>query len=255
MLSLARKTFQKSVWSKRDKEIIWILHTRAWVVFAGWQAVRVVQIVTGTSGWYKRDADCTSETAPEDLEYCIALYNKELCDPVRAYLMILATGLVIVYIFFCIACYWRRDLAMYFMYLECFIRVVASFIPNAHFAPDTSLDYMWAAIVMFLSFYSDRIGQTISVTILLIFQSYFVPHVIYLKALTYGIVLIDLGVILAFIFCTTMVGILISYVLLLQSSLDFANQEHVRLLNGMHEGLLILTNSPDTENRSVLFCN
>ena len=73
--------------------------------------------------------------------------------------------------------------------------------------------------------------------------------------MTLGIVLLNIGVILTFFICTTFSGILVSYMFALNSTLDNANQEHIRLLNGMHEGLLILSNVPESKDRSVLFCN
>ena len=55
-------------------------------------------------------------------------------------------------------------------------------------------------------------------------------------------------------------GIVVSYIFKLHESLDFANKEHIKLLNGMHEGLLILTNVPgevdiEKQQRSLMFCN
>ena len=47
------------------------------------------------------------------------------------------------------------------------------------------------------------------------------------------------------------------YVVELNTSLDFVNVEHIKLLNGMHEGLLILDDLTKKENEEAafMFCN
>ena len=49
------------------------------------------------------------------------------------------------------------------------------------------------------------------------------------------------------------IGILVTYIKELHNSLSSANEDNLRLIDGMHEGLLILNNNE--KNPSVMFCN
>ena len=126
-------------------------------------------IVTREGDWFSHHTDCTPETRPEDMDDCIALYNTDLVDPIHQALMVVTTGLTAVYIMLCIACYWNRDLAMHFIHLEALIRIVASFIPNTYFSRDTSMDFMWTALLMFFCYYCDKIVHIVTASILLVF--------------------------------------------------------------------------------------
>ena len=52
-----------------------------------------------------------------------------------------------------------------------------------------------------------------------------------------------------------LVGMLSIYVMELQSRLFDSNVENLRLLDGMHEGLLILSKNESEGNRRVMFIN
>ena len=75
----------------------------------------------------------------------------------------------------------------------------------------------------------------------LIFAIFFGVHTVYEKQLTPGLVFINIAYIIAFVICTTTFAILFIYIMELQERLAFSNHEHIKLLNGMHEGLTILS--------------
>ena len=61
-------------------------------------------------------------------------------------------------------------------------------------------------------------------------------------------------ILLSFFFMC-LVGMLSIYVMELQSRLFDSNVENLRLLDGMHEGLLILSKNESEGNRRVMFIN
>ena len=61
-------------------------------------------------------------------------------------------------------------------------------------------------------------------------------------------------VITMFSFATTWLGMIIIYISQLHEQLEFSNEENVKLLDGMHEGLLIF-NREDDEKKHIMFCN
>ena len=69
----------------------------------------------------------------------------------------------------------------------------------------------------------------------------------------------NICLVVAFFICTTSIAIMLNYVMSLHEKLEFSNKENVKLLNGMHEGLLILSekkaDAGEREVRSVMFSN
>ena len=61
-------------------------------------------------------------------------------------------------------------------------------------------------------------------------------------------------VIIMFFFATTLIAMIIIYISQLHAQLEFSNEENVKLLDGMHEGLLIF-NREDDEKKKIMFCN
>ena len=58
---------------------------------------------------------------------------------------------------------------------------------------------------------------------------------------------------MVYFFACMLLAITIVYIQDLHSNLTTVNADNLKLLNGMHEGLLIL--SKDEENRQIMFCN
>ena len=71
-------------------------------------------------------------------------------------------------------------------------------------------------------------------------------NVAYLYPLTFAFVIHTLFFVAAFSIISAVAAAAYVYIVELNTKLDFVNVEHIKLLNGMHEGLLIL----DDQNRS-----
>ena len=106
-------------------------------------------------------------------------------------------------------------------------------------------------LLYFVTGFTDDGYQIIALTFMsLLWQ--FAPHVlIYEIDLTTMEIIWKIGLVIAlFVFCS-MFAMIILYISQLQLRLRTFNLENIKLLDGMHEGLLILSN----KNKKVMFCN
>ena len=95
--------------------------------------------------------------------------------------------------------------------------------------------------IYFLTFYCDRPDHLIFATVHLIVEIFFGYHNAYLnKSLTIGVFTLDIVMIGTYFFCTAFAGIVLIYFDYLRTTVIDTNQENVKLLNGMHEGLVVL---------------
>ena len=62
------------------------------------------------------------------------------------------------------------------------------------------------------------------------------------------------GLTFAFLVIITIGGMVIVHITEIHEKLHFTNEENIKLLNGMHEGVLILRHEPGVQN-DVMFCN
>ena len=72
--------------------------------------------------------------------------------------------------------------------------------------------------------------------------------------LTAKAVILKLSIVLGALFVNCLLAMLIQYIASLQNRMKTFNIEKIKLLNAMHEGLLILSNS-EKVTRTAMFCN
>ena len=70
-----------------------------------------------------------------------------------------------------------------------------------------------------------------------------------------GFMVTSFFVIFFFFFGLTLTGMIIIYISQLHAQLKFSNEENVKLLDGMHEGLLIFNRGSSAEEKKIMFCN
>ena len=131
--NLAKRLFVRNDPKNRDKFIIKMLQTRAWISFAGFNIVRIYMLASNIGSWYRRHTDCsdleTAEITPE--MNCVYIFNSDLMptsDFFRWVLICLLMSTMII----SILCYKWRNLANLCLYFECVIRTVSWFIPNEY---------------------------------------------------------------------------------------------------------------------------
>ena len=66
-----------------------------------------------------------------------------------------------------------------FIYVECIIRICASFVPNVYNEAHSNVDIAMLSCIFFLGFYTDGIGQVIINTVSCAFALFFDVHVVY----------------------------------------------------------------------------
>ena len=145
----------------------------------------------------------------------------ELLDPVKEtfrYVVICGTIFQLV---LCLLCYKWRFLIHSFIYVECIIRMCASFVPNVYNEAHSNIDLAMLATIFFLGFYTDGIGQVIFNTISCAFVVFFDVHVVYQKKLTFEAFIMNV-VVIAFVFLAQITSIVFfTYVQTLHSKLEF----------------------------------
>ena len=95
---------------------------------------------------------------------------------------------------------------------------------------------------MFVLLYCDTGGQIVYSVLALCIHFFITSTVAYLREPTVTYIVTNAVLILLTFFFMCLVGMLSIYVMELQSRLFTSNVENLKLLDGMHEGLLILSN-------------
>ena len=85
----------------------------------------------------------------------------------------------------------------------------------------------------------------------ILFILFVIQPVLFLKPLSLKYVSFTLMIVLIYFIVTTILSMVFVYISELHTEMHTTNRENVKLLDGMHEGLLILSKS----NQKVMFCN
>ena len=112
-------------------------------------------------------------------------YNEQMLDPVKEYARWVAIGLTILSFILCILSYKWRGISHSFLYLECTIRIVGTFVPNVYNEAHTSMDMsIWNAIIFF-NLWTYSMKQIVYNTSQCAFSIFFMIHVVYEKPLAF----------------------------------------------------------------------
>ena len=107
----------------------------------------------------------------------------------------------------------------------------------------------------FVSFYTDSGYQIIVISLTCAYCLYFGLSVAYDRPMTSGTFLVYLMVTFCVVLMCVTLGIILKYVIEVRHKLRTANVSHVKLLHGMHEGLLIVDQESDLNSKPWLFFN
>lgn len=225
--------------SSRDLKVRWILQTRAWLVFIGYTAIRLVQLAAQRPGWFKREKNCNEEGA--ELGSCLYKYNSELLDPNEDFFRKLLSIVLVISGFICFICFKWRNLIDVICYLECLTRIIAAFIPSSINQNQSAIQVTMHTTITMIAFYNDSRGHLISLFVLQCVNVFFMTHVAYLEPFTLVSVLTDIWITVVTMLCMLLITLTIFYIAQLHQKLEFTNTENVKLLDGMHEGLCIIS--------------
>ena len=109
----------------------------------------------------------------------------------------------------------------------------------------------FAGFLFFVFFYTDSGASIIFLSITQVIWNFMLVQWIYEDEVTVFDIFEKLSLtILLFLICS-MLAVLVLYISSLQMRMKSFNMENIKLLDGMHEGLLILTKS----DKKIMFCN
>ena len=172
--------------------------------------------------------------------HCVYRYNPDLWPTVDLFRWILICLLMSTMII-SILCYKWRNLANLCLYIECVMRTVSWFIPNSYNETLGPVDLTMNSTIYFLTFYCDRPDHLVFAAVHLAVEIFFGCHYAYMhQVLTIGVFTMDIIMIVTYFVCTAFAGMVLIYLEDLRTTVNETNEENVKLLNGMHEGLLVL---------------
>ena len=155
----------------------------------------------------------------------------------------------------CILCFKWRFLADYFFAAENFIQFVAILhLSYANYSEDFPMVYsrilgLW--ILLSISYRYEIILLALNTAFRLIMGI----KIVYSRPLTnQDIVLYLLGSFTLIVLCT-LGNMMLIFISELYQRLQVAEQASINLLNGMHEGILILSHTTSEESHNFLYCN
>ena len=172
--------------------------------------------------------------------HCVYRYNPDLWPTVDLFRWILICLLMSTMII-SILCYKWRNLANLCLYIECVMRTVSWFIPNSYNETLGPVDLTMNSTIYFLTFYCDRPDHLIFAAVHLTIEIFFGCYYAYThQVLTISVFTMDILLIGTYFVCTAFAGMVLIYLEDLRTTVNETNEENVKLLNGMHEGLLVL---------------
>ena len=203
---------------------------------------RLNRWLSGKATWQEEACEHTVEEqeCPE--------YNRDLLDPIQPVVKIIIPIIIVVNLILDLACIKYRKLAQLFLYIESVTYLIMSLTPASQFLFMHARSAMY--LIIFIALYCDSAVQIIVITVCFIVQNIIVQAVVYLK--TIGIASEVLTALLCWLGITA-IAMVITYIKEMHNTLHSANEDNLRLLDGMHEGLLILNKSE--KNPSALFYN
>ena len=152
-------------------------------------------------------------------------------------------------------CRKRRHLADWFFAIENLIRLFSLFRLDIGCQENTLVDTVYKFTANHLGFaIGTRLDIFIGVSNFLLHQ-FIGMHLVYRNPLSNGLTVIYLLTGLLAIIAAIIFNMVINYIVEINKKLRTAGESHISLLNGIHEGLLILSPSTPKKNCRFLFAN
>ena len=171
---------------------------------------------------------------------CVGPYN-EILDRTKDVMVIAIHIVMMLYVVSCIFCIKFRWLAHYHVYYILITRVLFPFVPTAEYFGVHPFLHCVNAIVVYLAHYCGSVYNIYCITIVTLFEMVFGVHIAYNREIGWKEALMVIVYAIITFFLMAAFGAVFDHVSQLYSRLDFINDENMKLLNGMHEGVLILS--------------
>ena len=182
-------------------------------------------------------------------------YNTELVEYIRPGLKYAAMTLLIASIILDMIAYKWRWCADWILYFESINTFITMLIPSVE-GIRTEMYINSVIVLAFISFYTDTRAQIAYLTLVHFVDAFVIKSLVETKSLTLQSIVLKISQIIGVFALNTLFAALIQYITTLHDRLKTMNFENIRLLDGMHEGLLILTKTKSTHMKNeLMFCN
>ena len=185
-------------------------------------------------------------------------FKQDTVDQLQPTLEIVAITSIIISAILLLACLKWSKLADYIVYEQMNYQLLLAFLPS-----DKNNYYdMYSLQVSFQGFiftYTDSRAQIIYLCVNQLCWVFLPQYTIYKDPLTPNALTVKISIVFATFVCLSLFAMLLMYIAQLHRRMKNLNCENVKMLDGMHEGLLIVqkstTNSMRTLTNDIMFCN
>lgn len=235
-----------------------VLLLRAWVLHFSYIGMRLMYLATGRSIWLETKTSCFNLEGELDMDKnlndCVPQkFNEELLErmgPVKRNLVyvVLFMSLTLDILIF----KWRKlaNLLLYAMLIDGFFMALSP----AKEMLLTEFHIVSAFLIVIMAMYTNSRAQIIVLSLMHCLITFVNLHFVMMQELTINSVVIKVFLIVALFFMNSSLALLVKYVNGLHERIKVSNFESVKLLDGMHEGLLILSRD-NQKICSTMFCN
>ena len=105
--------------------------------------------------------------------------------------------------------------------------------------------------MLFVMFYTDSGRQIVAISVRYCIIALIALPLVYLKEMTFSVVLSEVSLLVGITALMSVIAMMLQYISELHWRMKLSNEDNIKMLDGMHEGLLILSK----HSEKPLFCN
>ena len=212
-------------------------------------STRAYQWIVGEDDWMADECD---EKNFEGESVCENGDNFDLINAMKPTIKILIQMTIVCNIVLDIACYKYRFLAQTILHYESFVLLIWTMVPTKYNADLYGFNNVKDNFFACLVWYCDSGAQLIT-NVFCVNLNLFIVQFLYGQEITVFMLLGKIAVVMQYYLAVNAFALLITYIQDIHRRLTSTNEDNIKLLNGMHEGLLIL--SKNEQSPRVMFCN
>ena len=227
-----------------------LLLARAILIHMTFTVTRLFLFFTEIEEWTDHAKRCTEEVKSN----CVGAYNEDLMV-MSDFMRYAKITLIFLGVLLDIICFKNRNYGHLVIYHEFFLQFVETLIPSAPLFDNQFYTIYSTFGLAFASFYCLKWKSILSATLIIIFQIFY-SDLVYFRELTVARVLINSGGIVLFVCTLCLWNMLLLQFTEINRHVDEVNNQNIKLLNGMHEGLLILSKPKEVGAlQKIKLCN
>ena len=221
---------------------MWGLLTRAWLCASTLSIPRLYGMFTKSIPWFQEETLCDGS----EFTKCYRPYNAEFLDKTADAARIVVQVTLIITIIICLICFKWRSAASAFIYLEIIVQLATMFYPNSNRSFASTYLICIEYGTYFLVYYCGSMRSFYFIMIAMTFAIFFNSHVAYNEPFTAGAIGFKISSALVGVIVATFIVTGIDILAILHHKLQLSNKENIRMLDGMHEGLLVLNKAKNS---------